>query len=138
MGGVIVDSSVWSLALRRRNPDAPASREAQDAIANLTAQGQVVLLGPVRQEVLTGIREIAQFERLRAQLAAYPDEPLIARDFERAAEFANTCRAAGVQGSPVDFLLCAVADRADHRILTLDDDFERFEPHIPVPRYGLR
>lgn len=108
------------------------------AVRDLVAQGQGLMIGPVRQELLNGARSHEAFVDLRDRLRVIPDEQLITADFERAAEFANTCRAAGVQGSPVDFLLCAVADRAGHRILTLDEDFDRFQPYIPVPRYAVR
>jgi PIN domain nuclease of toxin-antitoxin system len=50
----------------------------------------------------------------------------------RAAEFSNTCRVHGVQGSPTDFLLCAVAVRHDWEIFTEDSDFQLYGQHIPI------
>ena len=127
---VVVDTSVWSLALRRNTPN--------DAIAivniprDLIVDGRVVLLGAIRQEVLSGIRYLEQFIRLRDYLRAFPDLELTAEDYELAAEFFNTCRSNGVQGSNTDFLLCAVAHRRGYSILTTDKDFESFRLHIPV------
>ena len=127
---VVVDTSVWSLALRRNTPN--------DAIAivnilrDLIVDGRVVLLGAIRQEVLSGIRYLEQFMRLRDYLRAFPDLELTAEDYELAAEFFNTCRSNGVQGSNTDFLLCAVAHRRGYSILTTDKDFESFRLHIPV------
>ena len=56
---------------------------------------------------------------------------LIAADFERAAEYFNTCRAKGLQGSNTDFLLCAVAERHRFPILTTDDDFTGYAHALP-------
>ena len=71
---VLVDTSVWSLALRRR------SRIGNDdVVAELTSlveDGRVVMIGPIRQELLSGIRDQAQFENLREHLGAFPDAPI--------------------------------------------------------------
>ena len=112
---VLVDSSVWSLALRRA-PKSPKLRAAPDdearELARLIVEGNVGLIGPIRQEVLSGIREAAQFERLRSKLAEFPDAALHPADFETAAQFFNRCRAKGLQGSNIDFLICAVSARS--------------------------
>ncbi|MEG4854049.1 MULTISPECIES: type II toxin-antitoxin system VapC family toxin [unclassified Microcoleus] len=127
---VLVDSSVWSLALRRNTTN--------DAIAivkvlrDLIADGRVVLLGAIRQEVLSGVRYKEQFIRLQEYLRAFPDLELTTEDYELAAEFFNTCRSNGIQGSNTDFLLCAVAHRRGYSIFTTDKDFENFRSHIPV------
>ncbi len=112
---VLVDTSVWSLALRRR---AAASRPEVEELRSLIDEGRVAMIGPIRQELLSGIRTVEAFERLRDHLRPYPDEPLETADFERAAEHFNTCRARGVQGSNTDFLICAVAERRNLPILT--------------------
>ena len=127
---VLVDTSVWSLALRRKTAhDIPPSvRELTEVVAD----GRVAMLGVIRQELLSGIREQAQFERVRDHLRAFDDEQLVTEDFERAAGFFNTCRGHGVQGSNTDFLLCAVAARRRYPILTTDSDFERYARWLPI------
>ena len=126
---VVVDTSVWSLALRRRTA---VSDIATARLARLVVDGRVLMLGPVRQELLSGIRDVAAFESLRERLRAFPDVPLLAQDHERAAEFLNTCRRRGVQGSNTDFLICAAADRRGCSILTTDRDFGAFAVHVPI------
>jgi hypothetical protein len=130
---VLVDTSVWSLALRRRMPSHPAVEE----LRSLIGSGRAAMVGPIRQEVLSGIRERAAFERLRDHLRAFPDEPLTSADYERAAEHFHTCRASGLQGSNTDFLLCAVAERHRFRILTTDEDFRRYSLVLPVKLHPL-
>jgi predicted nucleic acid-binding protein len=134
---VLVDTGVWSLALRRKQvSEDPAVLE----LRALLQEGRAHLIGPIRQEVLSGIRERPQFDRLRDHLREFPDLPIRTADHERAAEFFNVCRARGVQGSNTDFLICAVAHRYGMAILATDGDFPLFAPHLPiqlhVPRGG--
>ena len=132
---VLVDTSVWSLALRRRKPVADgAVRELRE----LVREARVHLIGPIRQEVLSGIREAAQFVNLRDRLRSFPDLPLETVDHERAAELFNLCRSHGVQGSNTDFLLCAVAERHGMPILTTDGDFELFSQHVSISLHRPR
>ena len=132
---VVVDTSVWSLALRRNTPNdaIPIINILRDFISD----GRVVLLGVIRQEVLSGVRYSEQFIRLRDYLRAFPDLELTSEDYELAAEFFNTCRSKGVQGSNTDFLLCAVAHRRSYSIFTTDKDFENFRLHIPIVLLGV-
>ena len=124
---VLVDTSVWSLAFRRRAPAHPAV----DELRRLISHGRAAIVGPIRQELLSGIREAATFERLRDHLRAFSDEPLAEADYERAAECFTICRARGLQGSNTDFLLCAIAERQRLPILTTDDDFARYARVLP-------
>lgn len=132
---VLVDSSVWSLAFRRREPEAtPAVLELRELIF----EGRAHILGPVRQEVLSGIRARDQFQRLRDALRAFPDLDVITADHERAAELFNLCRRHGIQGSNTDFLICAVSERHRLSILTTDLDFPRFAQQVPVQLHAPR
>ena len=130
---VLVDTSVWSLALRRR---AVLDRPAVQELRSLIDEGRVAMIGPIRQELLSGIRSADSFERLREQLQAFADEPLGSADYERAAEHFNVCRTQGVQGSNTDFLICAVAERRQLPIFTTDGDFIRFARLLPISLHG--
>ena len=130
---VLVDTSVWSLALRRR---AGAEGPEVQELRSLVDEGRIAMIGPIRQELLSGIRTAALFGRLRDHLRPYSDEELETADFERAAEHFNTCRAQGVQGSNTDFLICAVAERRKLPILTTDADFSRFAAVLPITLHG--
>ncbi len=126
---VIVDTSVWSLALRRAvNVGDPA----RDELEQLIQDGRAALMGPVRQEILSGVKDKKQFDRLRDNLKAFPDIQLTAEDYEDGARFFNACRAKGIQGSNTDFLICAAAIRRDISILTTDRDFEGFAKILPI------
>jgi predicted nucleic acid-binding protein len=125
---VLVDTPVWSMMLRRRAADSPEAR----VLHRLVSQGEAVIIGAIRQEVLSGIKHADQFQRVRDRLRAFPDVPLGAHHYERAAEMYNVCRAKGVQGSNTDFLLCAVCELEGLRVFTTDQDFEHYARHLPV------
>jgi predicted nucleic acid-binding protein len=127
---VLIDTCIWSLALRRDTPSDQTHHvlELRQLISDLRIQ----IIGPVRQELLSGIRDRAQFDRLREHLRAFPNLELEAEDYEHAAEFYNTLRARGIQGSNTDFLICAVADRHEMPIYTVDTDFSLFAQHLPI------
>jgi predicted nucleic acid-binding protein len=132
---VLADTSVWSEALRRRSKvESDVVRE----LRSLILEHRVDIIGPIRQEILSGLREDAQFEKLEKHIAAFPDIPLETADHIMAAQFFNTCRAKGVQGSNTDFLLCAVAVRQQLSIFTTDDDFPHFAKHLPIVLHEAR
>ncbi len=127
---VLVDTPIWSLALRRRNrtADHPATAE----LASLIQDGRAAMIGAVRQELLSGIRERVHFERVRDHLRAFTDVDITRDDYEQAASFFNVCRTKGIQGSNTDFLICAVASRGGFSIFTTDVDFTHFARMLPI------
>ena len=132
---VLVDTSVWSLALRRDDGQQHPEREE---LRRLVAAHVAEIIGPVRQEILSGVRDQAQFARLETHLAAFPDIMVLTEDYVTAAKFFNLCRAKGIQGSNTDFLLCAVAVRCDLAIFTTDGDFRHFAKCLPIVLHEIR
>ena len=133
---VLVDTSIWSEAFRR--PVGPANEGLRRELQELISEQRIILLGPIRQELLSGIREHAHYRRLKDALAAFPDHGLVKEDYESAAELFNHCRAKGIQGSNTDFLICAVALRRPFEIYTADHDFQLFAKHIMLHFYRSR
>jgi len=129
---VIVDTSMWSLALRRDKED--PSTPVQE-LRRLINNHRVQMIGPIRQEILSGIRNKSQFKRLQKNLESFPDLPMLTQDYIAAAGYFNHCRSKGIQGSNTDFLICAVAVRNRFSIFTTDNDFEFFSKHIPIILY---
>ncbi|MBI5705428.1 MAG: PIN domain-containing protein [Armatimonadetes bacterium] len=128
---VLLDTPVWSEFLQRRSPVEAVQNEA-DA---LIQAGSARIIGPIRQEVLSGIQSLERFEVVRSQIQFFPDEELTAEDFEMAAMHFNQCRSRGIQGSNTDFLICSVAIARDLSIFTLDKDFERYAEVLPIKLY---
>ena len=128
---VLVDTSVWSLALRRKDQSEVAGK-----LTELILESLVVMIGPVRQELLSGISDSEVFDDLKSKLQSFDDLPITTKDYETAAEFFNICRKNGVQGSHTDFLICAIACNNDLLIFTTDQDFGHYAKHVPIRMSG--
>lgn len=124
---VLIDTPIWSLALRRRKRDLGRG-EGRDVAEweRLVRAGAAGLIGPIRQELLSGVRDDRSWERLRAALRPFPDLPILTEDYERAAQFFNRCRRRGIVGSAIDLLICAVSSRFGVPVYTTDADFGRY------------
>lgn len=128
---VLVDTSIWSLALRRKAKDLNSDEQRLvAALTELIREGRVVLIGVVRQEILSGLKDSNVFEKLSQVLRAFPDETLNSDDYEEAARCYNQCRAKGIASSTVDMLICAVALRRQLAIFTTDPDFTHYAKHL--------
>ena len=135
---LLVDTPVWSLALRRKSADlSPREERVTQALAEVIRDGRAQLVGVVRQELLSGIREEERFRKLRDYLRAFDDPPLETADYEEAAHMHNRCRARGIAGSAIDFLICAIASRRNWQIFTTDHDFERYGRVLGLKLYGV-
>ena len=134
---VLVDTSLWSLALRRNKDNlSPEELILLDALKKLIVETRAVIIGPIRQEILSGIPNPAQFKKLKELLRAFEDLPVSYIEYERASEFYNLCRSNGIQGSHIDFLICAVAEKYNLQIFTTDKDFRFYSKHIDISFYS--
>jgi hypothetical protein len=133
---ILVDTCIWSLALRsNKQPDSNIEViEFQELIEEVRVQ----LIGPIRQEILSGVKGKQQFLKLKKILSAFPDLPLASEDFELAAEYFNTLRSKGIQGSNTDFLICAVSTRNNMPIFSNDNDFSYYKKYIPITLHAPR
>jgi predicted nucleic acid-binding protein len=132
MSGIIVDTCIWSLALRGKSS---RDRKVTDELTALIKENRAKIIGLIRQEILSGYSDLARYEKLRNKLRAFPNEQVIDIDYEFAAEYSNICRSKGIQGSHVDFLICAVATRLKMDIYTNDKDFNYYSQHLPISLY---
>lgn len=132
---VLVDTPIWSAALRRADGAAAPYR---DELSRLVAHGVVEIIGPIRQELLSGIKDPAQFETVRERLRRFIDLEVTVDDYEQAAAYYNRCRAKGIHGSSTDYLLCAIAVRHDLWIFTDDRDFVGYSGVLPIRLYPFR
>jgi len=128
---VIVDSDVWSEAFRKKG----RSGKSVTTLRNLITNGEVVMIGPIRQEVLSGIKNFTQYEQIKNSLRAFPSHIIEEPIFEMAASCFNLCRSKGIQGSHTDFLICACSIKWKTSILSKDKDFVHYAKHIPIELY---
>ncbi|MEL6440374.1 MAG: PIN domain-containing protein [Cyanobacteria bacterium J06621_8] len=132
MSGVIVDTCIWSLALRGK---APKNIKVAEVLTTLIEENRAKIIGSIRQEILSGYSDLTRYEKLRNKLKAFPNEQVIDSDYESAAECSNMCRSKGIQRSHTDFLICVVAVRLKMKIYTSDQDFMRYSKHLPISLY---
>ena len=132
---ILVDTSVWSLALRRSKD---LENKYVDELEELIKEVRAQLIGPVRQELLNGIKSEKQYRVLKKHLRAFKDLAIEKDDYELAAEYFNAARKNGIQGSNTDFLLCAISTRHRMPIFTTDKDFINFQSVIPIELHKTR
>jgi predicted nucleic acid-binding protein len=133
---VLVDTSVWSLALQRKQADlSPGEQGLKTALQELVQDGRAQIVGPVRQELLSGIRAEDSFRKVRDALRAFDEPQLRIQDYEEAARIKNICRARGIAGSAIDFLICAISQLRNWEVFTTDRDFIRYSKVLPLRLY---
>jgi predicted nucleic acid-binding protein len=123
------------MALRRNDVKETSYTEE---LIHLIDEVRVQLVGPIRQELLSGIKLKKQFDTLKLHLQAFEDVVLDAQDYELAAEYFNKARKKGIQGSNTDFLICAISSRRKMPILTKDKDFINFQSVFSVSLHEPR
>lgn len=132
---VLVDTCIWSQFLRKNRSGSDAVVQEVERLIRLDV---VQMLGPIRQEILSGARPQERFTQLKEYLRFYPNLPLDEEDDENAAHYYNLCRQHGVQGAATDFLICAAAVRHGLRVFTTDTDFDFYARHLPITRHTFR
>jgi predicted nucleic acid-binding protein len=130
---VLVDTSIWSLALRRSRAQlSDAENTITSELRDFIQDDRARIIGSIRQELLSGIRDPAQFDRVKTYLQSFPDEPASTDDHEEAARWSNQCRSRGITGSGTDYLICAIAIGRGWQIFTSDEDFQRYARVLPL------
>ena len=122
---ILLDTSVLSAVLRRRKPG-PAEAQLESLLQGLLNTGQKVSVpGLVVQELLSGIREDVQFQRMKAiLLRGYPVVTASIGDHLLAADVTNQCRRKGITASAGDALIAALAINRRATLFTVDRDFK--------------
>lgn len=123
----LLDTNILFSAFRRAPEVLSATEMAiTKRLSSMLVQGEAGVIGPIRQEVLTGIRHVSQFDRLRYLLDGIKTIDLELQDFDEAARLTNVLLTKGITVSPTDSLLAAAALRRSLSVYTLDADFQHF------------
>lgn len=127
---LFVDTSVWSLALRR---DREAESAHVDELRRALEQGQAVITtGLVLQELLQGFAGPKSHKQILDSFSALPLLVPDREDHIAAATLRNRCRRAGVQAGTIDVLIAQLCIRHDLPLLSTDADFEHIAHHAPL------
>ena len=128
---VVVDTSVWSLVLRRRRID-EADPWVRTFRACVEDEWCIFLIGPILQELLDGVRTTRDFDRLLKIMTPFPLLPLKRKTYISAAKIRNDCRCRGIQASGIDFLIAAACIENSYPLVTADSDFLRIAKHASL------
>lgn len=124
---LLVDTSVWSLALRR---DAPADGAEVRALRTaLAGEQSIVSTGIILQELLQGFTGPRARQQIIERFSALPLLAPDRQDHIEAAEIRNRCRRAGVQIGTIDALVIRICGRYSLTLLTTDRDFSLAAKH---------
>lgn len=129
---IIVDTSVWSQAFRRSKAGTPTHPAVALLKELIEQEADLCVPGIVLQEVLSGVRHQAQFDRLRDVLHPFRVESANEEVHVRAAEVFNACKSAGVAATAIDCLIAATAERFHAKILAIDGDYLHIATVIPL------
>ena len=135
---ILVDTCIWSLALRRNRRDLNLQeRKLSIALRDLIVRGEACVIGPIRQELLSGVSSKGQFELLREQVRLQHELPLTTEIWEIAAEYYNTCKGLGIAPDDIDMTICSAAKWHDAPIFTIDPDFSRYAACLPIALHQI-
>jgi predicted nucleic acid-binding protein len=130
---LFVDTSVWSLALRRdADSDTPEVARLREA---LRSQESIVTTGLVVQELLQGFRGPKARDAIVQRFSALPMIVPDRDDHIAAAEIRNTCRRRGIQIGTIDALLIQLCCRHELTMLATDQDYDHAAKHVPLKRW---
>jgi hypothetical protein len=134
---ILVDTSIWFLALRKKTLTQIEKRYVNE-LKELINELRVEMIGPIRQELLSGVKDEQKYNSLKENLKGFEDLAITEQDYEKAAEIFNLLRKSGIQGSHIDFLICAVALNHHLPIFTTDNDFRNYQKIIGVDLQKIR
>ena len=127
---LFVDTSVWSLAFRRDQPQ--EGREVK-LLHRALSEGIVIFTsGLVLQELLQGFLGAKASSQIIERFDALPFIIPDRVDYIQAAEIRVKCRRKGIQTGTIDALLTQLCLRHELELLTTDNDFNYISRIFPL------
>lgn len=133
---IFVDTSVWSLAFRRKQQQTDCPVVAQLKYLIETDE-PLLVAGIVLQELLTGLKEEAQFNRMYRLITGFTLVVANESHHKLAAQIANACRKNGVATTATDCLIAAMTINHNAQLLTTDQDFSYMAKYCPLNLYAI-
>lgn len=127
---LLVDTSVWSLAIRRDRP--PETAEVEHLARTIRTGQPIASTGLILQELLQGAVAAATRTAIVDRFDALTMLVPTTADHVAAAELSNTCRRRGVQLKTIDALIAQLCIAHDLTLLTADADFRHAAQHVPL------
>ncbi|NLV66147.1 MAG: PIN domain-containing protein [Spirochaetes bacterium] len=127
---LLIDTSVWSEALRRKDKSLNSSESVIRKI--IDNNDEIVVTGIILQEILSGISNPKLFAEIKKILNDFSYLETVKDDYIYAAELRNKCRQKGITAGSFDFLIASVAIRNKLILVTFDKDFINISKHTKL------
>jgi predicted nucleic acid-binding protein len=134
---IVVDTSVLSLSFRRPRKHQKESRRAVVFREIILADEPVGIPASCLQEVLSGVADDAQFNRLKRLLSPFPLLLATRETHELAARIFASCRQGGISAVTPDCLIAATAIERRARLFTADQDFSHMQRRCGLVLYDV-
>jgi len=118
---LLIDTSVWSEALRRKDKSLDSSETLVRRI--IENNDEIVIIGIILQEILSGITDKKLFSEIETILNDFSYIDIMKEDYIYAAELRNKCKQKGIIAGSYDFLIASVAIRNKLALVTYDKDY---------------
>jgi predicted nucleic acid-binding protein len=125
---VLIDTCIWSRVFRYKDPVLADS----EYLRQLVEIDKAMIIGPIRQEFLSGIKEIGKYKKFIDDFRSFQDLPMTTEIFESAAFMFNECSRHGISASSVAMMICAAAKKYNLEIWTIDPDFNHYKKFIDI------
>jgi predicted nucleic acid-binding protein len=134
---IVVDTSVWSIAFRRRARPGGEPKVVSLLRRMIQDDQPLAVTGIVFQELLTGVRDVSQGKKLHRILDGFPLLLATKDHHVEAAKISTACRKGGVAAATVDCLIAAQCISSHSPLLTTDEDFKRIARHAALKLYPI-
>ncbi len=127
---LLIDTSVWSEALRRKEKPLNSSEPLVRRI--IENNDEIIIIGIILQEILSGIANENLFLEIKNILNDFSYIEIKKEDYIYAAELRNKCRRKGITAGSVDFLIASVAIKNNLILVTYDYDFKNISKYTEL------
>ena len=131
----LVDTSVWSEALRRKSNSISSLQILLSRLIN--DENEIFLTGIIIQEILSGISNHKLFNEIKVILNEFPYIEATKADYIYAAELRNISKAKGISAGSFDFLIASIAIQNDLTLVTADNDFLHIAKNCDLKLYSV-
>ena len=127
---LLIDTSVWSEALRRKEKSINSSETLVRRI--IENNDEIIIVGIILQEILSGITNEKLFLEILNILNDFSYVEITKEDYIHAAELRNKCKQRGITAGSFDFLIASVAIRNKLMLVTYDNDFKNISKYTEL------
>ena len=124
---ILVDTSVWSEALRRKKNKIDSGHSFLFQLIN--NDEHIILTGIILLEILSGITDNKLFNKIKNILQDFEFVEPEKEDYIYSTELRNNLKKKGISSGAIDFLIASIAIRNEFYLVSYDKDFQNISTH---------